>query len=224
VCRRIFGTLFVIFLIFIGICVYLATRPSPKIAVVAPVSHREVADAEHNLQSAFAPINHRDTPEPGEFAPPIEKPDPMSQPLSGSGQIVNNGKISVHISEGDVNALLAGNHDVRDHLADEGICNAQIAFLEPDTITAVAQVGFQGEMQDITVIGTLDVGGNGTLEFLPSDFRMGALPMPASSYEQILKKETARILQVGLARLPITVKAVRVKGDQLILTGPPKTN
>jgi hypothetical protein len=184
----------------------------------APPTQAEVGQAQSRLSAALAPEPVVNAPAPSSSATNLQ----IDSQRAVSNTSQGNGIRTIRISDNDINVVLAGDAGVISDMKSKGLTNAHIKFADPSNVSFSATVQKDGHAQSITIDGTLATSTDGDLSYSPHAVRLGALPLPESTFDKLIRRECDGVLKLGIQRLPISVQTVAVKNHQLILSGPSK--
>jgi hypothetical protein len=168
-----------------------------------------VAKAQQRLNEALTPV----------AAPAIAKAPDHNRVNS---ETKTNKLVSVRISESDVNTVLAGSSQVIADLESHDVSYVQVKFIKPNIVLVSGQLSRNGSNQSITVSGILNAASDGELAYHPQSVKLGALPVPESTFDKLIQRESTRILNASLPHIPFIVTGISIKNHQLLLTGTPR--
>jgi hypothetical protein len=207
--RRLIRALFVLILVAIITCGYLATR------ITHLSSHRPVPTVKA-VNEASIRLNRELSPTSLAWKG-IKAPSRLGRKTSIANRKVKGATLTV--SEDDVNVLLAGSKKVIADLGAQGISSAQVAFIAPNEVEATGVVAKGGGHHSVTVDGSLVVGQAGSVAYDPESVRVGALPIPEGPLDKFIRNASTHILASALRRIPITVTAIAIKNHKLLISG-----
>lgn len=123
----------------------------------------------------------------------------------------------MQLSQADLNAYLSGNAQIKAALEKKGVHAVSIELQSPDVIVFHANATLQGVTGNALVSAALTPDPQSVVRLNITDARFGRLPPP------VVRAAAGEITRQLLARprrpLPISVRAVEVKGTDLTLTG-----
>lgn len=122
----------------------------------------------------------------------------------------------IHITEAELNSKIAESFQAGSMSGPAKLTAVNLHLLS-DQMVATMTMEILGVDIDVTVGGTLAVRDH-TLEFNPTQFAMGSMPVPASIVAPVLRSRLDSPQMRDMMRLPSYIDSARIENGELNLT------
>ena len=223
--RRLMGLIFGVPLFLLACSLYLAFGPKPPPPPpIFHVSPQRAAQAERHIDAVREALTAPPAPTPATTpaAPPAPNPggagkDAPSQPVHHARGPQGEDVVTMELTEADINAYLSGSKRLRATLEAKGVHAVSVEMAPPNGLIFHANATLKGLTGNGLVATTLTPDPKTAVSLHVTEARFGRLPPP------LVTAAASRIMVQLLGHpsrpLPLSVRAVEVRGTSLILTG-----